>query len=195
MTLAIIQEHAQTKKPTNTARVSQLNKLGKEMRKRLKTSNKLRRKFKYNNKADEEVLAAIAATNEGMLNKYAIKKCQNAARKMEKVLFSSGGAKRLVTMLHYFCNSPQVLELAAARGMIVTDDSSAYFSKQEKINATIVKNLTRFLGMFCRCRQDGDKGGGRRTLENQNVYDAVLTALISGDLTKDKFERLVCRTL
>ena len=101
----------------------------------------------------------------------------------------------LAITLHYFRNSPQVLELAAARGMMVTDDSSVYFSEQEKINATIVKNLTRFLRMFRCCHQDGDKGGGRRTLENQNVYNAVISALISGDLTKDKLERLVYRTL
>ena len=195
MTLTIIQEHAQIKKPPNTASVSQLNKLGKEIRERLKTSNRLRRKFKYNNKADEEVLAAIGGTSERMLNTYAMRKCQNATQKMEEVLFFSRVTERLVTMLHYFYNRPQIRELAAARVTMDTDDSSVYFPKQKKINATIVKNLTRFLGMFCRCRHDGDKGGERRTLGNQNVYGTVISGLNNGDLTKDRFERLVCRTL
>ena len=41
----------------------------------------------------------------------------------------------------------------------------------------------------------GDKGGGRRSLEDQNAYDAVMIALNSANLTTAKFGRLLSCTL
>jgi len=49
--------------------------------------------------------------------------------------------------------------------------------------------------MFRRPRGEKDKGGGRRNLEDQNAYDAVMAALVSGDLTSQKLGRILSRTL
>ena len=68
-------------------------------------------------------------------------------------------------------------------------------SKGERLNAHIVDGLRDFLGMFWRTHGQGDKVGGRISLEDQNVYDMVMTALNSGNLTTFKFGILISRTL
>ena len=49
--------------------------------------------------------------------------------------------------------------------------------------------------MFWRTCGQGDKGGGRISLKDQNAYDGVMSALNSDELTSAKFGRVLSRTL
>ena len=49
--------------------------------------------------------------------------------------------------------------------------------------------------MLHRTRGEEDKGGGRRTIEDQNAYDAAMTALNSNKLTSVRLGRLLTNTL
>ena len=55
--------------------------------------------------------------------------------------------------------------------------------------------IKSFMSMFHRSRNDDNKGGGRRTLEDQNAYDAIMTAINSKELTTARLGRLLTRTL
>ena len=55
--------------------------------------------------------------------------------------------------------------------------------------------VKHFLAMFQRTRGEGDKGGGRRSLEDQNAYGTVMAVLVSGDLDSANFGRLLSCTL
>ena len=49
--------------------------------------------------------------------------------------------------------------------------------------------------MFTRERGDGDKGGGRRKMEDQNAYDAVMASLLTEELDASKLTRMLSRRL
>ena len=79
--------------------------------------------------------------------------------------------------------------------MLTTPEKTLYHSKTEKFNATVVKSLKGFLGMFQRDRSDGKKGGGRRSSEDQNAYDSIIAALVSEDLDAARLGRMLCQRL
>ena len=69
------------------------------MQKHLIKSHYYRVKQKTLNEATEEIEAAISSTNEGVLNEHVMRSCREASSKMEDLLFSVGGAERIVTAL------------------------------------------------------------------------------------------------
>jgi hypothetical protein len=190
----------QKRKPQAVERTSRLEKLGEVFRGGLLQASKLRNKYRYNKRANAQVSNAILAAREGSLPPRAMRSCRDAARKMEDILFSAGGAERVVATLRYFKDRPAVREVAAARDELTSSrDSGAgkaeYLSKEERLNGAVIDGLRNFLSMFRRRRQGESRGGGRRQLEDQNAYDAVMAALNSGDLTSAKLGRLLSRTL
>ena len=52
-----------------------------------------------------------------------------------------------------------------------------------------------FFSMFHRRQGKEDKGGGQRSIEDQNAYDAVMAALNSNELTTARLGRLLTQTL
>ena len=181
-------------------RISKVQKIGQVMREALIRSSLLRSKYHTAEKADERIRRAVRVATEGDLNNNSLRRCREAAQKMDEILFSVGGAERLVATLRYFKEQPAVRELVRAKEILMSEGatpakSDRYLSKDENLSALIVDGLKGFVGMFHRKRGDGDKGGGRRSTEDQNVYDAVMAALASGDLTSAKLGTMLCRKL
>ena len=58
-----------------------------------------------------------------------------------------------------------------------------------------MNSLKDFLGMFARERGDGNKGGGRRKMEDHNAYDAVMASLLSEELDAAKLTRMLSHKL
>ena len=142
-------------------------------------------------KANQEMTAAIKESGEGGLNLRRYLCCEDAARKMEVLLFSVGGAERVVKTLQYFKDRTAVEELTlASRAMVVAGDTDTekYLSKDKKLSAIVMDNLK---GMFSSKRGETDKGGGQRNLEDQNAYDAVMASLISKELDATKVTKLL----
>ena len=177
------------------SRNTKLKAIGNMIKKRLIKSNVLRGKYRYTNKANAEIQAAISETREDDLNKYTMRSCREAARKMEEVLFSVGGAKRLVTTMRYFRERPTVRELEIAKNLLDEGSTGKYSTKDEQLQSIVTSSIQEFFTMFHRPRSEEDKGGGRRSLEDQNAYDAVMTALNSNELTSVRLGRLLTRTL
>ena len=73
-------------------------KLGEVLKNRLLNSRSHRLKRRLT-KANEEMLAAIKESSERDLTSKRHRSCEDAARKMEDVLFSVGGAERVVKTL------------------------------------------------------------------------------------------------
>ncbi len=178
-------------------RVSKLKKVGDVVRQSMNKSSKLRGKYHAIKKANAEIIAAIDESTESDFSVSATRHCREAAQKMEDLLFSVGGAERIVTTLRFFKESHLIQELKVAQDVMNDDEhrSNRKLSKQERLNVMIIDSLKNFLGLFQRSRGDKDKGGGRRTSEDQNAYDAVLAALNSGELTSARMGRLLARTL
>ncbi len=172
-------------------RTSKLEKLGNIVKEGLLKSNSLRREHRLTKKANEAILSVISESSEGdaIKKKSVILSCRKAARKIEDVLFSVGGAERIVSTLRYFKDRPAVREVSGVREALNSEHSLSYYSKEEKMNALIVKSLRGFLEMFQRV------GGGRRSNEDQNAYDSVMAALNNNDLTGAKLGRMLSRTL
>ena len=63
-------------------------------------------KYRTNKKANEALSAAIIITSEENLNVHGLRRCRDAARKMEDALFSVGGAERISATLRYFKDQP-----------------------------------------------------------------------------------------
>ena len=68
------------------------------------------------------------------------------------------------------------------------------------MNDIIVKSLKYFLPMLCQTwgvKENGekDKGGGKKSMEDQNTYNAVMTALNNDKLSKDKLGHLFARQM
>ena len=163
-------------------------------------SRLLRGKYRTKEKANEALSAAITKCSEGSVNEYGLRGCRDAAQKMEDVLFGVGGAERLVATLQYFKDRPAIRELSQDHHMLTAEEkgngrSKIYFTKEEQLNALVINGVRDFLGMFRRTRGNREKGGGRRKLEDQNTYDAVVLALVSGDLTAARLQRLLSQKL
>ena len=112
-----------TNEPRTTSgstRISKLQKLGEVVQKRLLRARLLRGNRRIT-KANEEVLAAIKESYEGELNANTNRSCHDAARRMEEILFSAGGAVRVVKTLLYFKDRAAVQEVARARDMMVDE--------------------------------------------------------------------------
>jgi len=105
---------------SGSTRTSKLQKLGEVMRKRLLHSRLLRGNRRIT-KANEEIQAAIKEACEGELNANKNRSCHNAARRMEEILFTVGGAERVVKTLQYFKDRPAVQEVSRARDMMVDE--------------------------------------------------------------------------
>ena len=181
----------------STGRTSKLHKLGAVLRTRLLQSRLLRGDQRIS-KATAEVLAAIKETSEGPMNDNLNRSCQDAVRKMEDILFSVGGAERIVATLRYFKDRSAMHKVARVRDTVADDnavDNHKFFSKGEKLSAIVMDSLKDFFEMFDRQRGGKDKGGGRRTLESQNVYDAVMTSLVSEKLDAAKLGRMLSEIL
>jgi len=114
---------------------------------------------------------------------------------MEEILFTAGGAKRIVTTLRYFRERPGVRELGQAKVILDGGKTGKYSTKEERLQSLVMGGLRDFFAMFHRPRSEDNKGGGRRSLEDQNAYDAILTALNSNYLTSAKLGRMLTRTL
>ena len=180
---------------SSKSRSSKIKKIGDMVKRRLIKSNELRGKYRYTRRANDEIKAAIAEIEEDDLNKYAMRSCREAARKMEEILFTAGGAKRIVTTLRYFRERPGVRELGQAKVILDGGKTGKYSTKEERLQSLVMGGLRDFFAMFHRPRSEDNKGGGRRSLEDQNAYDAILTALNSNDLTSAKLGRMLTRTL
>ena len=76
-------------------------KLGEVLKNRLLNSRSHRLKRRLT-KANEEMLAAIKESSERDLTSKRHRSCEDAARKMEDILFSVGDTKRVVNTLQYF---------------------------------------------------------------------------------------------
>ena len=143
-------------------------------------------------KANEEMLAAIKESSERDLTSKRHRSCEDAAGKMEDVLFSVGGAERVVKTLQYFKDRAAVEELTRVRSaMEASDASENYLSKEERLSAIVMASVKDFLGMFTRKQGDVDKRGGRRKPEDQNAYDAVMSSLVSEELDAAKLTKML----
>ena len=172
-------------------RMSQLQKVGKSVQEHLFKSHYYRAKQNASDKATEEIEAAISSTSEGKLNEHIMKRCREASRKMEDLLFSVGGVERIVTTLRYFRRRKTVHELDKAMDIIDGDVLNKNRSKEGKVNGMVMDGLRDFLGMF----SSSTKGGGRRSLEDQNVFDAIMAAINTKELTSAKLGRMLSRLL
>ena len=188
----------QTTNDANTdapnSRNSKLKHIGNMIMKRLRKSSTLRRQ-RYSARAKAEINALITITDEDDLNKNAMRSCREAARKMEKILFSVGGAKRLVTTLRYFREGPLVRELGQTKKVLEESQTGKYSTKEEQLQVLVMDGMKGFFAMFHRNRGEEDKGGGRRTIEDQNAYDAVMAAINSNELTSARLGRMLTNTL
>ena len=134
------------KKPVQ-GRKSKLQSLGEVVRKALHRSSVLRGKYRYTTQANEVIAAVLKDSSDGKPNERALRSCRYAARQMEDILFSAGGAERLVATFRYFKDRPAIRELGAAREILLADndegskDLNIYFSKEERLNASIVSGL------------------------------------------------------
>ena len=118
---------------------------------------------------------------------------------MEDVLFSTGGADRLLLTLKYFRERPAMREVEAVKELStagVPDDSNKiYYTKAEKMMRIVTNNIKGFIQFFSRPKGENDKGGGRRLNEDQNAYDSAMTSMMSNDLTRAKLGRVFAREM
>ena len=80
-----------------------------------------------------------------------LRSCRNAAREMEELLFSVGGAERIVCILRIFRDRPVIKELGHVREAMQSPESllkekSYMVSKEEKMNKVILDSLSFFWG-------------------------------------------------
>ena len=114
---------------------------------------------------------------------------------MEDILFSVGGPDRLLTTLRIFRDRPAIRELDVVKHLIQKDSPDMLLSKEEQINKGIVDSLREFIAQFRRDRGVGKKGGGRRTTEDQNIFDALMAAISGKSLSGKKLGRMLARHL
>ena len=89
--------------------MSKLAKNGDAARKRLIKSHSLWGKYHSSNRAQAEIQAAIVETIEGDLSKHVMRSCREAAKEMEDILFSVGGADRIIATIDTECNTCNTL--------------------------------------------------------------------------------------
>ena len=181
------------------ARISKLQQLGGDLRKKILISSELRTRYLRRKQADEALLELVPDTVVSEHTKAVKEACRRAAQRMEDLLFTTGGADRLLLTLKYFCDRPAIRELTVLKELsnnVVSDNGcDKYMTKAEKLNSFIATNLKGFLQFFSRPRGEKDTGGGRRSNEDQNAYDVVMTAVMNNDLTKAKLGRAFAREM
>ena len=185
-----------TKTSLQSNRQSKLQTLGNILREGLLQSGNLRRKHGLTIKANDSIVILLTDSSEGervMDSTSVLRACRNAAREMETILFSTGGAERIVCTMRIFRDRPAMKELLHVKDAMVSNqlqstDNLSLKSKEERMNSAIVNSLHSFLGLF-------NGRSGRRSNEDQNAYDAVMAALNNNDLTSAKLGRMLSRTL
>ena len=112
---------------------------------------------------------------------------------MEDIFFSCGGTERTVAMLRYFKERQAVEEASVAilQRTCGKKDTGLYYCKEDKFNAILIHLMKDFLGIF-NCH-----GGRRRrrSVEYQNAYNVVMTAVNVGDITSEKLARYLSKKL
>jgi len=113
--------------------------------------------------ATAEIEGVMKDTNEGVLNRQTMQSCRYAAHKMEDLLFSVGGAERIVVTLQYFRGRRTVRELDNVIVMVDGKTSNNNNSNEGRLHLLLMDGLKNILGMFT------DKSGGRRSLERTKM--------------------------
>ena len=170
-------------------RKSKKRMIGAVFRGSLIESSRLRRGRNANKKADTQLEAAIEKASEGALPNSALRQCREAAKKMEDLLFSTGGAERVVATLNIFKDRAAVSELMEAGSKMNDDDKMLFSSKRDRLDSIVVDRLRGFLAML------KGKGKGRRKVEDQNAYSAVIAAVSGGEITSEKLERYLAKRI
>ena len=164
------------------------------MRNKILIASTLRNKKENATQADKTLLEADP-NYANVEHSRAIKKaCADAAKRMEDLLFTTGGAGRLLSTLKYFRDRPAIRELNRLNELSNNggsdNDNSNRKNKTETLNFFIAKNLKGFLNFFRK-----EKGKGRRLDEDQNAYNAVMIAVVNSDLSKEKLGRILAREM
>ena len=91
--------------------------------------------------------------------------------------------------------SPGTSIVGKTKDLLGGNQIGKYSTKEEQLQSLVMGGIKHFFAMFHRPRNKEDKGGGRRSIEDQNAYDVVMTALNSNELTSARLGRLLTRTL
>ena len=110
-------------------------------------------------------------------------------------MFSVGGPDRLLTALRVFRKRPAIRELGAARKLLRRGSCVKFISKEEEVCKGITDSLQEFRRRFCRERGVEDKGGGRRNLEDQSMYNSIMAGANGKSLSAKQMGRELAQTL
>ena len=83
-------------KKSPAQRLINLHNLGYLFKEGLLEASRNRQQYRYNKKAYESVQYTVESSGGYFLPKSAMRECRDEARKMEVVIFSSGGTKRVI---------------------------------------------------------------------------------------------------
>ena len=139
-------------KVSGTTRTSKLQRLSNDLRNKILIASTLRNKKENATQADKTLLEADP--NYAIVeHSRAIKKaCADAAKRMEDLLFTTGGADRLLSTLKYFRDRPAIRELNCLNKLSNNggsdSDKSNRKNQTETLNSFIAKNLKGFLNFF-----------------------------------------------
>lgn len=166
-------------------RIGKKQRIGAIFRNGLRASSGLQRGRKANKKADVQLQAAIDESMEGAIPDSALQQCRVATKKMEDLLFSSGGAERVIATLNLFKERPAVTEALQAGGKMQEDGNTLFSSREDRFNLMLVERIKDFLAML--------KGKGWRKKHDQNAYNVIMASATGGKVTSEKFERYLAK--
>ena len=129
-------------------KLSNLEKIGERVREMLIRANQRRMKYWYMKQANVVLLSILVEVYGNELTRKVTQNHQDAAREMENILFSVGGADRLLTTLRIFCARPAIRELDAVKRMVQKDSPKQLLSKEEQLNIGVVDSLQDFFAFF-----------------------------------------------
>ena len=86
-------------------------------------------------------------------------------------------------------------KLDKAMCVIGGEKSNRNSLKEGRLQLIIMDGLRNFLAMFQSSVGKGGKRGGRQSLENQNVFDVIMTVTNTEELTPTKLGRILSRSL
>ena len=133
-------------------RISQIQRVGKELRKKLLVSSGTRIQYRSAKRADKALSKLIPGTVDLEHSKAMKDVCGRAAQRMEELLFTNGGAGRLLLTLKYFRERPAMRELKALKKLpnvgVANNNNSIYYTKTEKMNRILTNDLKGFLHFF-----------------------------------------------
>ena len=87
-----------------------------------------------------------------------------------------------------------VRELGQTKNLLEGRQVGKYSTKEEQLQSLVLNGIKDFFAMFHQTRGEEDKGGGQRTIEDQNAYNAVMTTLNSNELTSILYYRMPHKT-